>query len=47
MISTDVAVGGVSMHSVYSNSAKFRYSYIKTIDRTNEEVTVFNEVIND
>ena len=44
---TDTAVGGVFMHSVYSNSAKFRYSYIKEIDRTNEEVTVFNEVVND
>ena len=44
---TDVAAGNVSMHTVYSNNALFRYSYIKTIDRTNEEVTVFNEVVND
>ena len=44
---TDVAAGQVSMHSVYSNSARFRYSYIKSIDRTNEEVTVFNEVVNE
>ena len=45
--STDTVVGGVFMHSVYSNSAKFRYSYIKEIDRTNDEVTVFNEVVNE